>query len=260
MGHMFLILTDVHSNWIEASIVTSTVSETTIRKLEEIFSIHGYPEQLVSNNGSGFTSSEFQQYTHQRGILHTRTAPYHPQSNGLAEHSVQTVKQGLKKLTGPIQNRLSNLLFQYRITPHSSTGLSPAEVLMGRRLRCNLTLLHPDTGNRPKRQQQKLLQDQQKQSHSFAVGEELYAKSYQKHTNHKWISVKVKNKTGPVSYQVITNDGQTLRRHVDQLKKRYEDGYVDVTEGDDDDWFRCGLRHQPMTTGVPERAITTFNT
>ena len=42
MGHMFLILIDAHSNWIEASIVNLTSSKTTIKKLEEIFAIHDY--------------------------------------------------------------------------------------------------------------------------------------------------------------------------------------------------------------------------
>ena len=36
------------------------------------------------------------------------------------------------------------LLFQYRITPHTTTGLSPSEMLLGRKLRFRLDLLKPD--------------------------------------------------------------------------------------------------------------------
>ena len=34
-------------------------------------------------------------------------------------------------------------LFRYRVTPHASTGVSPAELLMGRRLRSHLSMIHP---------------------------------------------------------------------------------------------------------------------
>ena len=152
LGHLFLILVDAHSKWIEAAIVNSTSTEATINKLEEIFSTHGYPEQLVSDNGTGFTSSDFEQYTQTHGIRHNFTAPYHPSSNGLAECAVQTLKLGLKKLQGPIPQRLSQFLLHYRTTPHSTMGLSPAEVLMHRRLRSKLSLIHPDAGRGPKLQ------------------------------------------------------------------------------------------------------------
>ena len=83
------------------------------------------------------------------GIQHLRSAPYHPSSNGLAERGVQILKEGLKKMTdGDMETRLARLLYHYRITPHSTTGVSPAELLMGRKLRCHLDLLQPDTSSR----------------------------------------------------------------------------------------------------------------
>ena len=60
-------------------------------------------------------------------------SPYNPASNDLAESVVQTFKEGLKKLTeGSVDTKLDYFLFQYRLTPHSTTGKSPAELLMGR--------------------------------------------------------------------------------------------------------------------------------
>ena len=43
--------------------------------------------------------------------------------------------------------RISNFLFQYRVTPQTTTGFSPAELLM-RRLRTHLDLPHPDTASK----------------------------------------------------------------------------------------------------------------
>ena len=52
------------------------------------------------------------------GIKHITSAPHHPTTNGLAEHTVQIVKSGLKKLTeGTINSQLAKILFAYRITP-----------------------------------------------------------------------------------------------------------------------------------------------
>ena len=67
---------------------------------------------------------------------HIYSAPYHPSTNGLAECAVQSFKQGIKRIKGEsVQERLSKYLFNYRITPHSTTGIPPAELLMSHRLR-----------------------------------------------------------------------------------------------------------------------------
>ena len=189
----------------------------------------------MSDNGTGFASAEFQEYTKTHGILHTFTAPYHPSSNGMAEHSVQTLKMGLKKLNGPIQERLSQFLFHYKMTPHTSTGLSPAEMLMGRRLCSKLTLLHPDTGSHVIGQQEKMCV-RTSSLRSFQKGEKVYAKAF---GNRKgWIPVTVETKTGPVSYRLKTLDGQVIRRHVDHVRKRYSDDRENpqMKEPDVDDW------------------------
>ena len=72
-------------------------------------------------------------------------APYHPSSNGLAERAVKTVKEGIKKMAeGSLLDKLSRFLFHYRVTPQSTTGKAPAELMMGgRQLRSRLALVKP---------------------------------------------------------------------------------------------------------------------
>ena len=125
---------DTHSKWIESHVVNSTSSKATIKVLHNLFATHGIPEHVVSDNGSGFTSQEFKQFMEQNGIKHTTTSPYHPSANGLAEHAVQTVKHGISKLEGTIECRLACFLFNYCVTHLSTAELSPALLLMGRRL------------------------------------------------------------------------------------------------------------------------------
>ena len=55
----------------------------------------GIPQTIVTDNGATFCSANFKQFMESNGIEHFKSAPYHPLSNGLAERSVQTIKQGL---------------------------------------------------------------------------------------------------------------------------------------------------------------------
>ena len=144
-GKMLLVLIDSHSKWLEVVIVPSANSFHTIEKLRSMFSVHGLPEVIVSDNGSPFTSSEFHEFTQKNGIRHVRTSPYHPASNGQAERAVQVLKEALKKSSSnSMEVQLARFLFKYRITPHTTTGVSPSEMLMGRQLRSHLDLLKPD--------------------------------------------------------------------------------------------------------------------
>ena len=78
------------------------------------------------------------------GINHTLTSHYHPRSNGLVEHSVQTFKQAIRKVDGSLESKIFKFLFNYRITCQSTTGLAPAEILLGRQQHSRFDLLHPD--------------------------------------------------------------------------------------------------------------------
>ena len=60
MGKMFLIVVDAHLKWMEVSIVQSATSNSTLEKLRALFATHGLPEVIVSDNGTAFTSTEFQ--------------------------------------------------------------------------------------------------------------------------------------------------------------------------------------------------------
>ena len=112
---MFLILVDSHSKWLDAHIMHNITSSRTIEKLRQIFSIHGLPRKIVTDNGPSFTSDEFKRFVEDNGIKHVTSAPYHPSTNGLAKKAVQTVKRGLRCIQFPF---MKNCLSFY-----SRTGL-----------------------------------------------------------------------------------------------------------------------------------------
>ena len=68
-----------------------------------------------------------------------------PSSNGLAEQAVQVFKDAMRKLAATpahVEIKLTQFLFQYRITPHATTGIAPAQLLMHQRPKLHLDLLH----------------------------------------------------------------------------------------------------------------------
>ncbi len=131
LGHMFLILIDAHSKWMDVYPVSTASSGITIYCHRKSFSNHGLPEMLVSNNAAYFVSTEFKEFMNKNGIRHVTSAPFHASSNTLAERAVQTFKTMMKKAgEGSVASKVTRVLFSYRITPQSTTEISPAEMLL----------------------------------------------------------------------------------------------------------------------------------
>ena len=89
LGKMFLIVVDAHLKLPEVIAMSSTTSKSIIDVLCSLFSCYGLPEQVVSDNGTQFTSDKFIQFLKLNGIKHIRSSPYHPAFNGLDARFVQ---------------------------------------------------------------------------------------------------------------------------------------------------------------------------
>uniref|UniRef100_A0A8C2FFT4 Gypsy retrotransposon integrase-like protein 1 n=2 Tax=Cyprinus carpio TaxID=7962 RepID=A0A8C2FFT4_CYPCA len=214
MGRMFLVMVDACTKWLEAHILKNITAPVTIDTLRQVFSIHGLPDVVVSDNGPTFTGEFFQEFLKKNGIRHIRTAPFHPASNGLAERAVQTLKEGLKKMSGAnIETNLSRFLFQYRITPQTTTGLAPAEMLLGRKPKSHLDLLHPDVGEKVRVQQekQKAWHDRHARERSFREGEAVFVRNFAR--GQRWLPGSIVKESGPRSCVVRLSDGREVRRH-----------------------------------------------
>ena len=139
-----IVLIDLHSKWPEVR-PTHTITTAAIRDfLAECFTRWGMPEEIITDNGRQFVSHEFDKFLQQHGIRHCRTALYHPQSNGAVERFNRVVKDCLKTARAsetPPRDALRAMLAAYRATPHATTGLSPAELMLGRKLLLPLDIL-----------------------------------------------------------------------------------------------------------------------
>ena len=227
-GEMFLVVVDAYSKWLEVHRMKSITSTAKIEKLREMFATHGLPATLVSDNGSNFTSSEFQEFMKKNGIKHIKVAPYHPASNGLAERAVRIFKEGYEKMEdGSVQTKLSRFLLSYRTTPHSTTGVPPAELLMKRRLHTHLNQFVPSIADRVrnKQSQQKAAHDYHAKEREILEGQAVYAKDFR--YKKAWFPGTVLKKTGPVSARVQLDNGTVIWWHQDHVRRREND----VAEG-----------------------------
>ena len=96
-GNNYVIIVDYLSRYFEVEKLKSMTTEATITKLKTTFSRHGIPEYVISDNGPQYSSSQFQSFAKTWGFTHITSSPRYPQSNGLSERTVQTVKRLLER-------------------------------------------------------------------------------------------------------------------------------------------------------------------
>ncbi|UYV80674.1 K02A2.6-like, partial [Cordylochernes scorpioides] len=162
-GSEYLVVVDYFSRFIEVVRLTKLSSETVVDHCKAIFAHHGIPDIVISDNEPQFhpsTTSAFTKFAFEVGFRHITSSPKHPQSNGQAEAAVKIVKNLMKKNKDPVL-----ALMEYRATPLAN-GLSPAELLFGRKIRtmvlCTSPSLTPKTVDQSKlrggREQRKMAQ------------------------------------------------------------------------------------------------------
>ena len=167
---MFLVIVDVHSKWPEVIPMKKPTSISVINALSSLFIHHGLPCHIVSNNGSQFTSKEFTAFLEQNGVHHIAIPQYHPAINGLAETFGQTFKDTMKCSKATEKNyeyQVQTFLMSYPNRPHSTTGVSLAELIYGRPLRTRMNLLKPESNKLV----QKAIVATSKPERAFKIGE-----------------------------------------------------------------------------------------
>ena len=195
--------------------MSDATAQSTVHRLRRIFAAQGLPKVMVTDNRPSFVGEAFEQFCGKNGIRHVSTAPYHPASNGQAERTVRTFKEAMKKLrTGDIETKVNRLLFKYRMTPHSSTGVSPSQMMLKREIRTPFHLMQPGSQSIPKAE----LRSDVRQ---FKVGESVWCKNFGQ--GDKWVPGVITEVKGNVNYKVsVPEKREAVHRHIDQLKARIE--------------------------------------
>ena len=84
----YLLVVDYFSRYPEVLQLTSTTSMSVISALKSVFSRHGIPEIVRSDNGPQYSSAEFMSFASSYGFQHLTSSPKFPQSNGQGERAV----------------------------------------------------------------------------------------------------------------------------------------------------------------------------
>ena len=183
---------------------------------------------MVSDNGPQFRSKEFQEFAKEYGLRfkHFTSSPDYPKANGEAERAIQTVKNLWRK-----NNDKHLALLNYRTTPPPGTELSPAQLLMGRRLRNELpmmnSLLQPASVNQKdvSKYLKKMKEDQKKHHDRHASGEMKELQPGTKVRIQPWTDSRewkpvtvIRHHHAPRSYVVQAEDGRNYPRNRQQLR------------------------------------------
>ncbi|KAJ8356856.1 hypothetical protein SKAU_G00196500 [Synaphobranchus kaupii] len=139
-----ITLTDYYSKWPEVAFTPSVTTADVTAFLTTVFARHGLPECITTDHGPQFTSAAFTEFLKERNIKQTRSSVYHPAANGAVERFNRVLKESIQTAMQhslPWKAAVTEFLQVFRATPHATTGVSPFEMLHGRKMQTKLDIL-----------------------------------------------------------------------------------------------------------------------
>ena len=237
LGAHYLVLIDSHSKWMEVEKVSSTATEPTIRVCNVSLLHTDYQIPLCRIMVQHSLVKSLVCFVKPMEYVIFRSTPRHPSMNGLAERAVQVFKACVKKMDEklPIELRITRFLARYRITPQTTTGRTPAELLMSRLPKTHLDLLRGNLESRVHRKQDNQKKyDNASQLRVFENGDLMFTHSAPVGSRKiTWIPGVVRRVTDPLSYELEIEGQGIVKHHVDQIRKRYCEVPSNVSVGSD---------------------------
>jgi hypothetical protein len=238
----WLVIIDAKSKFpIVADMGNNTSGTNLIHALEQVIDWFGPPQTLVTDNGPPFNSHELMQFYNKYGIDHVTTAPYHPASNGIAERFVRSFKEAMTKEQRMGQQdkftALRRILRNYRWTPHTSTGISPANSMLQHSVRTEFDLMKPTEVSDPIQQTK------------YAVGQLIWMLKYHRNKRPHWQPAIVTKQISSMLYEIQSVDGQRHKRHQNQLRPRFSSNTQSSdTDSIPDDLLNNKSQHGPTNS------------
>src|SRR6266481_6074793 len=145
-----LVVIDTASNWVEIFPLRSNQANASkcAELVLSVMSRYGFPRKIVSDNGSQFASDLWIKIMNMLHIWAVFTSPYHPGPNAV-ERTNRNIKVYLKKYFSDHQRNwdelIPHMLFALRNAKCSRTGLTPAQLVLGRNMRAPLDIVLPSS-------------------------------------------------------------------------------------------------------------------
>jgi len=148
-GYAYLIVAqDYFTKWPMARPTRTTNTDEALEFLiNDICAQHGVPEQIITDQGTAFTSEKWKRTVKAWGIRHTPTTPANPQANGQVERFNQTLIKMLRKTLGVHKGKwtrfLPEALMAYRTSVQATTEHTPSQLVYGRQMRLPIDAAYP---------------------------------------------------------------------------------------------------------------------
>ena len=217
----FLIVTDVFSKYFLVRKLANSSSAAVCAEIATIVTELGLPHIIRSDNGPCYNSKEFQQLLQCYNITHHTSSPHHPRSNGFVERMVGVAKKLMDKAGSEGKPWISGL-YEYRVTPQSSSIASPLQLI---------TQCAPREKDLP-------------QLPSTLGAQEMYEMYVQHRQNTSWEPATVVSQCSSNSYWIMQENGtdqpRVYRRTRNMLKIRCTNirqtrhNYSQLTESEKD--------------------------
>jgi hypothetical protein len=139
-GHVYmLVAVDKFTKWVEVAPVTTQDFTAAINFIKSIVFRFGVPHNIITDNGTNFTSKEFKSYCASMGIKLQFASVAHPKTNGQVEKANGIICNRIKKrLLAPLEkakhawvDELPSVLWSLRTTPNAATQETPFFLVHG---------------------------------------------------------------------------------------------------------------------------------
>ena len=133
--YLFVII-DTFSKWVEIFPLKEAKTDVIIEKLFETVCRFGFPRQVISDNGTQFTSEDFINICRSLNIDIKFCPTYHAQANP-TERINRNIKQYLRKYCKTHSDWSENvqlMAYSLRTNVIGTTEFTPAEIVLGRNL------------------------------------------------------------------------------------------------------------------------------
>ena len=108
-----------------------------IQHFHSVCNQFGYPTEVVSDRGSQYTSSDFQELGLKFNIIHKPGTPPSQWKNGLCENAKGRLKRLLEK-SKEEETSMEDILLNIRDTPLDANTPSPYELMFHRKVKSDL--------------------------------------------------------------------------------------------------------------------------
>jgi hypothetical protein len=117
----------------------------------------------------------------------------------------------------PLWDAISRYLMEQHTTPHSSTGISPAEIMLKRKPRTRLDNLIPRTEDTVLRQQERM--NRGVPIPQFSRNQRVFVREFPRQAQSpNYVGGAILEKTAEYTYRIQLDDGSVVYRHADHIK------------------------------------------